>query len=128
MNMQRIGENSMRLEVTTDLKNDVLIVRLNGELDHHSAEHVKAELEKKIETNTFRHMLVSLENLTFMDSSGIGVLIGRYKKLKQHGGQLMLAHVDASIYRIFEMSGLFKIIDVQPTEADALKRLEEIAL
>jgi stage II sporulation protein AA (anti-sigma F factor antagonist) len=116
----------MSLKMQTNVQSQTLIVRLHGELDHHTAEQVRVELEESIATGTFKHMIVNLSEMTFMDSSGIGVIIGRYKQINQLGGQLAVSNVHPSIYRIFEMSGLFKIIDVYATEAEAFASMEGV--
>lgn len=113
----------MSLKMQTERTEHTLIVRLQGELDHHTAEKVKSHLEEQIAMNTFMHLLINLSELTFMDSSGLGVLIGRYKQIMERGGQMVVSDVHPSIYRIFEMSGLFKIISVHPSENEALASL-----
>lgn len=117
----------MSLTMQTELCDQTLIVRLQGELDHHTAEKVKRHLEDRIATEAFTHILVNLHELTFMDSSGLGVLIGRYKQIMERGGQMVVSDVHPSIYRIFEMSGLFKIISVHQSESDALASLEVVS-
>ncbi|MEY4480020.1 MAG: anti-sigma factor antagonist [Bacillota bacterium] len=117
----------MSLKMQTERIEHTLIVRLQGELDHHTAEKVKSHLEEQIAMNTFTHMLINLNELTFMDSSGLGVLIGRYKQIMERGGQMVVSDVHPSIYRIFEMSGLFKIISVHPSESEALASLEVVS-
>lgn len=112
---------SLQIDLTT--KDQVLIIRLVGELDHHTAEKVRQQVEQKIEVNSVRHILLNLEELTFMDSSGLGVILGRYKQITQLGGKMIICAISPSIYRLFELSGMFKILDIVESEQKALESL-----
>ncbi|KWW51433.1 anti-sigma F factor antagonist, partial [Bacillus cereus] len=78
----------MSLSMQLEVKRDVLCVRLAGELDHHTAEELRTKVTDMIETHGVHHIILSLENLSFMDSSGLGVILGRYKHVKGLGGLL----------------------------------------
>lgn len=117
----------MSLHFEMELVRKALIVRLKGELDHHSAETVKAKLEEAIERGGFHDLVMSLKDLSFMDSSGLGVLIGRYKQITARGGKMVVCDVHPSIYRLFELSGLFKILAVHDDERAALTSLEGVS-
>lgn len=112
---------SLQIDLTT--KDKVLIIRLVGELDHHTAEKVRQQVEQKIEVNSVRHILLNLEELTFMDSSGLGVILGRYKQITQLGGKMIICAISPSIYRLFELSGMFKILEIVESEQKALESL-----
>lgn len=113
----------MSLHINLTTKKNVLIIRLAGELDHHTAEQLKEQVEEKINKDGIRHILLNLEELTFMDSSGLGVILGRYKRLKQLDGSMVICAISPSIYRLFELSGLFKILQIVDSEEQALKTL-----
>ncbi|BAU29105.1 SpoIIAA-like anti-anti-sigma regulatory factor [Aneurinibacillus soli] len=110
----------MSLRVDTECVEDVLIVRLEGELDHHTAELLRHKLEDDIMRNPVSHLLLSLENLHFMDSSGLGVILGRYKQMNARGGDMMVCSLSPVMYRMFELSGLFKILKIKESEHEAL--------
>lgn len=112
----------MSLHVELSRHRQVLVARLTGELDHHTAEQVKKKLEEEIAQGV-RDIVLSLEGLTFMDSSGIGVILGRYKQLTQLGGKMVVCSVKPSVYRLFEMAGLFKILPVHDDIDAALTSL-----
>ncbi|GGA22682.1 anti-sigma F factor antagonist [Paenibacillus physcomitrellae] len=114
----------MKVNVELETRRDTLIVRLSGELDHHAADGVRLQLDEEIARGRCRHLVLSLESLQFMDSSGLGVILGRYKLIKQKGGQMAVCHVNTPVYRLFEMSGLFKIMPIYATEEEALTELE----
>lgn len=113
----------MSLIVNMETTHSTLIVRLKGELDHHTAEMLKAQMERAIEHEDIHHIVLSMKNLNFMDSSGLGVILGRYKQITGRGGKLIVCDVNKSIYRLFEMSGLFKIVSIQENERVALSSL-----
>lgn len=113
----------MSLNIEMEIKQDVLCIRLSGELDHHSADNLREKASKAIEKNEIHHIIFNLEQLSFMDSSGLGVILGRYKQIKQLHGEMVVCAISPAIKRLFELSGLFKIIRLEPTEEFALQRL-----
>ncbi len=106
-----------------EVKDDVLIVRLEGEIDHHEAKALRKRWQDELYHHDVKHVIVNVENVSFMDSSGIGVLLGRYKEVTQLGGEMVICSITQPIKRIFEMSGLFKIIRLRNNEQDALSAL-----
>ncbi len=90
---------------------DTVTVQLEGELDHYSAERVRASLDALIADLTVKRLVMDLSRLTFMDSSGIGVIIGRYRTLSRRGGSVAVRGASPQIDRIFQMSGLYQIIE-----------------
>jgi stage II sporulation protein AA (anti-sigma F factor antagonist) len=104
-------------------KEDVLVVRLSGELDHHEAERLRNEWKEMMVKNGVKHVLLNLEAVSFMDSSGLGVILGRYKEVLQLGGEMVVCSISPPIKRLFEMSGMFKIIRLEENEAFALESL-----
>jgi stage II sporulation protein AA (anti-sigma F factor antagonist) len=113
----------MSLRITTETKKDVLVVRLQGELDHHTAEDLRTKVDDILRNPEIRHILLSLADLSFMDSSGIGVILGRFKQISARSGEMVVCSINPTIYRIFEMSGLFKVIKFRENEAEALQIL-----
>jgi len=109
LNSQRVKE-VISLHVTAKKRKGILIVALEGELDHHTAGVVRDFIDKRLEDPTIRNMAMDVTGLTFMDSSGIGMLIGRYKIISKRGGKLGVTHTSSHIDRIFRISGLYKII------------------
>lgn len=113
----------MSLVIDLEVKSDVLCIRLTGELDHHSADNLREQATKAIEEHDIHHIVLNLEYLSFMDSSGLGVILGRYKQIKQQNGEMVVCAISPAVQRLFDMSGLFKIIRLEPTEEFALQRL-----
>ncbi|TDQ41600.1 anti-sigma F factor antagonist [Aureibacillus halotolerans] len=113
----------MSLEVKMNVKNDVLCVRLVGELDHHEADTLRETLVAKFAESGTKHLILNLEALSFMDSSGLGVILGRYKQVQKLGGQVYVCAISKPVQRLFEMSGMFKIIAVAENENVCLEAL-----
>ncbi|UHA72913.1 anti-sigma F factor antagonist [Paenibacillus sp. 481] len=117
----------MNLQVELEHQQNVLITRLRGELDHHTAEVVRIQLDDAIQRGHVNHVVLSLRELTFMDSSGLGVILGRYKQIKGKGGKMAVCNINPAVRRLFELSGLFKIVHVYDNERTALNGLEVVS-
>ena len=111
------------MNITTLLKRGVLIVRVEGELDMHVADKFRQIVDNALETSGVKHILFNLEAVKFIDSSGLGVILGRYKKINTAGGKVLIAHIQPQVIQIFELSGLLKIIKFYNSEAEALECL-----
>jgi stage II sporulation protein AA (anti-sigma F factor antagonist) len=111
------------LSLRIEKKEEVLCLFLQGELDHHSAEKVRAAVDEALASMKIRHLVLDLSGLEFMDSSGLGVILGRYKLIQQRNGKMFVCSIAPSIYRLFQMSGIFKIIHCLPDLEEALDQL-----
>ncbi len=98
------------MEISSSIINDILEIRMRGELDESTAEFAKMHLDNQLTNKHFSKVVLDLTQLAFMDSTGIGVVIGRYKLLKKHGKQLYVKNPTATIDKIFKISGLYEII------------------
>lgn len=103
-----------------DIKNNILIVSVNGEIDHHTSEEIRGEIEDKFYRMNAKNLIFDFSKTSFMDSSGIGMIIGRYKYVKNFGGRVCVARVNEKFDRIFKMSGLYKIINGYETIDEAI--------
>jgi len=93
-----------------------LHVYLDGELDMKNANELKETLDMEIDKKGIKTIVLHMDDLSFIDSSGLGVLLGRYKKLLPLGGKLKISNVPPHLYKIMELSGLPKIIEFIPDE------------
>lgn len=104
---------------------NVLIASLSGELDHHSA----GVTREKIDAQTARYgmidLILDMTNVTFMDSSGIGVVLGRYRKITEKNGQVVLAGCSDYVEKILSMAGIFKRIPKVGTVEEGMIFLRE---
>jgi len=117
----------VNLNVDMEHHRGILIVRLSGELDHHTADMVRMQMDEAIQRRQCEHLVLSLKDLEFMDSSGLGVILGRYKLIKNKGGKMVVCDVNPPVYRLLEMSGLFKIMPIYENEGTALSGLEVVS-
>lgn len=106
-----------------DKRDDKLIVYMMGELDHHSAEEVRNKIDDRLDREKVNKLVMDFSGVTFMDSSGIGVVIGRFKKLSIKKGTVCIAQVNNTVKRVFELSGMFKIIKLFSTVEEAVLSL-----
>ena len=102
------GANTMDVIVLE--RNKKLIVKINGEIDQHTAENIREKVDKAYERSICRHIIFDFSGVAFMDSSGIGLLIGRYKNVSNRGGTVAIANMNRDLGRIYNISGLKKII------------------
>ena len=98
------------MELYVEFDGSTLIFRLIGELDEHSAEFVKRKLDEKLVNNDYSAVVFDLSRLSFMDSTGIGVIIGRYKIINKHNKRAYVKNPSPTVDKIFRMSGLYEII------------------
>ena len=100
----------MEIELTGEKK--LLTVRIDGELDHHSAADIRARIDRELKRTGAVNVAFDFSNVEFMDSSGIGVIMGRYKIVKSLGGRVVIFGMSKEIERIVRMAGVQKIADI----------------
>ncbi|HAE88913.1 MAG TPA: anti-sigma F factor antagonist [Clostridiales bacterium] len=97
------------MEFSSNVNGGVTVISLDGDLDEKSAAATRAYLDEKIRDHCKR-MILDFKKVTFMDSTGIGVLLGRYKKLTENGTELCVTNLNAQTDKVFRISGLYQII------------------
>ncbi|MDE5855133.1 MAG: STAS domain-containing protein [Ruminococcus sp.] len=100
------------MKIKIKSQNGTAIVVLSGEIDHHTAKNLRSELDKFVITMQPEVLAIDFSNITFMDSSGIGFIIGRYKLLKECGGQLEIHSPQPYIRRVLKLSGIERIVKI----------------
>lgn len=93
-------------------KGTTLQIYVPKELDHHNAEQIRTKADELLEQQNIQHIIFDFKDTSFMDSSGIGVIMGRYRNLQMCGGDVMAIHVNDRIYKILYLSGVHKIIEI----------------
>lgn len=93
-------------------KDKLLVFEITEEIDHHTTEKIRRKMDNEIERYIPKKVIFDFNQVTFMDSAGIGMLIGRYKAVKRFGGIVEMINVKPSIRKIFEMCGVSKIIPI----------------
>lgn len=89
-----------------------LMVKMPEEVDHHESVYISKEADKYIMKEGVGNVVFDFENTRFMDSSGIGIIIGRYKKISYFGGKVFAINADTRIKRSLMICGLHKIIEI----------------
>jgi stage II sporulation protein AA (anti-sigma F factor antagonist) len=115
------------LDIKFSSRGTTLIVTVAGELDHHSAGYVRQKIDGELMKSTTRNVVFDFTKLSFMDSSGIGVIAGRYGNLQRLGGKAAVVCSDSRIVRILEMSGILKLIPAFENIADAVSSVQKPA-
>ena len=92
-----------------------LCVALSGEIDHCAAEGLRQELEALLADRTIGELALDFSKVSFMDSSGVGMIIGRYKTMAARGGRVIARGLHPPMDRLFHMAGLHRIIAVEET-------------
>ena len=94
-----------------------LIVEITEEIDHHVVEKIRRKVDDEITRYMPRKTIFDFGRVSFMDSAGIGMIIGRYKMMKLIGGEMEIVNISPNVKRILEMSGISKIISMKEKRA-----------
>lgn len=94
------------------VKDNCLFVMMPKEMDHHKADAIRMKIDEYLLDHKAQNVIFDFENTRFMDSSGIGLIVGRYKKVSCFGGKIVAMHVNARIQKILLMSGLKDMIEI----------------
>lgn len=109
----------MELKYLDDKK--AVIVKINEELDHHNCSEIRSKIDREIDFRLPKKLIFDFGDVSFMDSSGIGIVMGRYKTMKSIGGEASIVNTRPTVKRIFQMSGLEKIVSFYDKVEDAVK-------
>lgn len=90
--------------------NNIFLIKFFGEIDHHYTEEIRQKVDREFLKSSSKHILFDFSEVVFMDSSAIGMIIGRYKLAKERNGNAFCFGLKDNAKRIFEMSGLLKLI------------------
>jgi len=105
---------------------DVTIVDLTGELDAYTSLELRETVIRLIEEGS-RDIIINLEKVDFIDSVGLGTLVGCLKRSAEHGGSITLVCSNPQIQKVFDITGLSKIFAIYKTREEALKRVAPTA-
>lgn len=106
------------MEVNYSVKENTLIVCLAGEIDHHVAEKLRKDIDSEMEFYRTKDLVFDFSGVAFMDSSGIGVVFGRYKKVSALGGRVIIRNAGRLVKQILDMAGVFTLMDFEDTTAE----------
>lgn len=98
------------------VKGTNLTIMLPKELDHPASDEIRKETERIMEEKYIRKIIFDFTNTSFMDSSGIGLIMGRYRALGLQSGCIGASHVDSHIEKLLRLSGVYKVIKMEKSE------------
>lgn len=110
---------SVDLEISTSVVDDRTVVRVAGEIDVYTAPQLREHLDHEIESGA-HDLVVDLAGVTFMDSTGLGVLVGRLKQVRSNNGSMRLVCAQDRVIKVFLITGLDKVFEIHPTLDEAL--------
>ena len=102
------------------LVRNTLVVKIKGELDMVIAERIREEIDKKLIEHQIKNLILNLDKVTFIDSSGLGVIIGRYKKISAQNGKMYIVGARPAVEKILFFSGINKLVPIYRTEQDII--------
>ena len=111
------------MDVQFAVHNRNLIVSIHGDIDHHSSALLREKIDKELKKTEAKNIVFDFTRVGFMDSSGIGMIIGRYKAAQEKGGTVAVAALSGDLSRLFTMSGLHKIIKQYKDADEASARI-----
>lgn len=108
------------MDITKRTKDDVVILDISGEIDLYNAPEIKDIINSLIEEKKF-NVIINLEKVTYIDSSGIGALISSLSNLKKYQGGLKIINVFASVRKVFELTKLTSFFEIYDSEEAAIE-------
>jgi stage II sporulation protein AA (anti-sigma F factor antagonist) len=111
------------MQIEFEMTDDILIADIDGELDHHTSAVIREEIDKTVDAFHSKHLIFNFEKVTFMDSSGIGVIMGRYNKISLLDGRLVITGCNEYIDRILDMAGIYTIASRIETVAESIEKI-----
>ncbi len=99
-------------------ENRMLILKLTEEIDQHTADKIRIQIDNEITRYSPKSVIFDFKDISFMDSSGIGMVLGRYKLTKMIGGNFEIINVNRRMQKIFDMSGVSRIIEIKEEDVN----------
>ena len=116
---ERTWRIQVDLSLTTRTEGDRTIVSVGGEIDVYTAPKLREQLVDLVNAGQY-HLVVDMEDVEFLDSTGLGVLVGGLKRVRAHDGSLRLVCTQERILKIFRITGLTKVFPIHDSVADAV--------
>ena len=101
------------MEIISHIKDGILYIKLSGDIDHHSAKGVRDSVDDLMRRNNPTELELDLSAVEFMDSSGLGLVLGRYKKQTDLGGRMRIINPTRRVLQILQLAGVEKIIKIE---------------
>ncbi|MFZ5649800.1 MAG: anti-sigma F factor antagonist [Bacillota bacterium] len=109
------------MDIQIEITGGAMVVRLSGEIDLAVADTLRNSLESQLDNNPqVKNIILNLDRVTYIDSSGLGVMLGRYRRLSKHGGRMFIVGAAPQVKKVLDLSGLLNIMQECPSESSAL--------
>lgn len=112
------------MEITLLSRYRLLVLHADGELDQRAADELRRTIERELRRTGAVNIAIDFERVTFMDSAGIGMIIGRYKTVSALGGRIIIYGASASVIRLLKMAGIEQLVIISPTLQDGITELK----
>lgn len=109
------------MEIIFDIMGNTLVAELFGELDHHAAESARDKIDDALDNHGVKNLVFDFTNVSFMDSSGIGMVLGRYRRMADTDGKIAIVSCSKTMRNILNMAGVFSVIDYYNTKEEAVE-------
>ncbi len=113
------------MEITAIPKNRLILVRISGEIDHHMADELRRRVERELKYSGAINIAFDFGRVTFMDSAGIGMIIGRYKTVTALGGCVIIYDASSHVRRLIEMAGIKNMVILSDTLQHGITLMKE---
>ncbi len=100
------------MNISYNASEDLLTVKLTGEIDHHTAKTTREEIDRKYKSEGFKDLILDMSSITFCDSSGLGLIMGRYKTVKEQEGNLSIKNPSSPVDKMITLSGMDRFITI----------------
>ena len=101
------------MAVEINVTGEVVTARLSGEIDHHSARAMREEIDNAVELNMPTLLVLDFKDVSFMDSSGIGLVMGRFRMLSKSGAELHITGASSPIHKMLKLAGIEKLAKLE---------------
>ncbi len=101
------------MPVRLNLKDNYVTAYLSGEIDHHTAKKIRDEIDSSVEINRPSTLILDFSEVGFMDSSGIGLVMGRFKVMQNVGGKVIVQNPSSHIKKVMRLAGLDRLANIQ---------------
>lgn len=108
------------MSVSVERHGGTVIARIHGDMDLTTAEAIRLRLDREIDIGC-SHMVLNLSRVSFIDSSGLGVILGRYRRLQGAAGRLSLVGVSRRLRPVLELSGILSLLPVGERESEVVR-------
>lgn len=109
--------------ISFNLRSKALIVTVTGDIDQHNASSIREQVDLRISHENVKKLVFDFSGLDFMDSSGIGIIIGRYKLMHALNGSVSIVATKPTLRKLLELSGIKRIVNITDTLTEALKNV-----